>query len=124
MTQEVPFMTNTRRQLIQSLTVAATALAATPFLALAQWHPSPNAPNPNAPHRIGDPEPTVGEKRPIDQQNLSQIRLEVQKLQDMVNELKDDVDHINPNATLSVSFVKKTQQVEKLAKQIKDHAKG
>jgi hypothetical protein len=117
-------MANTRRQLIQTLTVAATALAVTPFFAFAQWHPSPNAPNPNAPHRIGDPEPTVGEKRSVDQQNLSQIRLEVQKLQDMVNELKDDVDHINPNATLSVSFVKKTQQIEKLAKQIKDHAKG
>jgi len=116
-------MTNSRRQLIQTLTVASAALAAVP-LAFAQFHPSPNAPNPNAPHRIGDPEPTVGDKRALDKQNQAEIRLEVQKLQDMVNELKEDLDHTNPNATLSVSFVKKTQQIEKLAKQIKDRAKS
>lgn len=85
---------------------------------------SPNAPNPNSPHRIGDPEPTVGEKHPGDPQNLSEMRLEVQKLQDMVSERKEELDHTNPNTTLSVSFVKKTQQIEKLAKQLKDRPKS
>ena len=94
-------MINSRRQLIQILVVAAAALTAP--LALAQFHPSPNAPNPNSPHRIGDPEPTVGEKRAVDPQNLTEMRLEVQKLQDIVNELKDELDHTNPNTTLSVS---------------------
>jgi hypothetical protein len=116
-------MTNSRRQLIQTLASAAAVLATAP-VALTQFHPSPNAPNPNAPHRIGDPEPTVGDKRALDPQSMAEIRLQVQKLQDMVNELKDEMDHTNPNSTLSVSFVKKTQQIEKLAKQIKDRAKG
>ena len=71
-------MINSRRQLIQTLVVAAAALTAPLALALAQFHPSPNAPNPNSPHRIGDPEPTVGEKRAVDPQNLTEMRLEVQ----------------------------------------------
>ncbi len=116
-------MGQSRRQLIHTLTTAAATLA-TARVAFAQFHPSPNAPNPNSPHRIGDPEPTVGEKRPIDPQNMAELRQEIQKLQDMVNELKDELDHTNPNTTLSVSFLKKTQQIEKLARQIKDRAKS
>jgi hypothetical protein len=115
-------MNCSRRQLVQVLTSLAVVSSAP--LALAQFHPSPNAPNPNSPHRIGDPEPTVGEKRALDPQNMTELRLGVQKLQDLVNELKDELDHTNPNAMLSVSFVKKTQQIEKLAKQVKDRAKG
>jgi hypothetical protein len=42
----------------------------------------------------------------------------------MVSELKDQVDKTDANATLSVSVVKKAQQIEKLAKEIKDRAKG
>jgi hypothetical protein len=116
-------MNKSRRQLIQTLTTAAATLTAA-CATFAQFHPSPNAPNPNSPHRIGEPEPTVGEKRAIDPQNMTELRQEVQKLQDMVNELKDELDHTNPNTTLSVSFLKKTQQIEKLAKQVKDRAKS
>ena len=116
-------MIDSRRRVIQSLTVATAAACAVPF-AFAQFHPSPNAPNPNAPHRIGDPEPTVGDKRALNPQNLTELRSEVQKLQDLVNEVKDELDHTNPNTTLSVSFIKKTQFIEKLAKQVKDRAKA
>jgi hypothetical protein len=42
----------------------------------------------------------------------------------MVTELKDQVDKTDATSTLSLSVVKKAQQIEKLAKQIKDLAKG
>jgi len=42
----------------------------------------------------------------------------------MANELKQDMLRANPSETLSLSFVKKAQAIEKLAKQIKDQAKG
>jgi hypothetical protein len=120
---EVLSVIHSRRHLIQALAATTAALQAAPF-ALGQFHPSPNAPNPNAPHRIGDPEPTVGDKRAVDPQNLTELRHEVEKLQDLVNEVKEELDHTNPNTTLSVGFVKKTQQIEKLAKQVKDRAKA
>ncbi len=42
----------------------------------------------------------------------------------MVSELKDQIEKTDSSSTLSVSVVKKAQQIEKLAKQIKDLAKG
>jgi hypothetical protein len=117
-----------RRSLLITFVSAAGVLAASPFLLSPQTIrpvPSPNAPNPNSPHRIGDPEPTTGtDPKAIDKQNQAEIRLEVQKLSDLVNELKEQIDKSDANSTLSISVVKKAQQIEKLAKQIKDRAKS
>ncbi|GAC1636285.1 MAG: hypothetical protein NVS9B14_14820 [Candidatus Acidiferrum sp.] len=54
----------------------------------------------------------------------SALRSDVEKLCAMASELKEEVVHINPHDTLSVTFIKKAQAIEKLAKQIKDHAIG
>jgi hypothetical protein len=45
-------------------------------------------------------------------------------LYDLVGELKEQVDKSDATSTLSLPVVKKAQQIEKLAKQIKDRAKG
>jgi len=42
----------------------------------------------------------------------------------MVVELKEQVDKMDVNSTFSIPVMKKTQQIEKLAKQIKNLAKG
>jgi len=52
------------------------------------------------------------------------LRTEVEKLCEMANELRTDMMHSNPSETLSLTLVKKAQAIEKLAKQIKDQAKG
>jgi hypothetical protein len=120
-------MSESRRGLLITLAGAVSVLVASPLLLPAQSIkpvPSPNAPDPNFPHRIGDPEPTVGDPKMIDKQNQAQIRLEVQKLYEMVGELKEQIDKTDANSTLSLSVVKKAQQIEKLAKQIKDRAKS
>jgi hypothetical protein len=52
------------------------------------------------------------------------LRTEVDKLCAMANELREDMMRANPSETLSIAFVKKAQAIEKLAKQIKDQAKG
>jgi len=41
----------------------------------------------------------------------------------MATELKDEVDRTNSKAVLSLSVVKRAQDMEKLAKQIRDRAK-
>ena len=125
-------MSESRRQILISLAGAAGILAANPLLLSAQMSnrtpqpiPSPNAPNPNFPHRIGDPEPTVGlDPKVIEKQNQAEIRSEVQKLYELVSELKEQVEKTDATSTLSLAVVKKAQQIEKLAKQIKDRAKS
>ena len=86
---------------------------------------SPNAPaNQNVPQGLdGRPLAVETGKQEVDRQNQQEIRLEVQRLYAMATELKDEMDKTNANAVLSLSVVKRAQDIEKLAKQIKDRAK-
>jgi hypothetical protein len=86
---------------------------------------SPNAPtNQNVPQGLdGRPQSAEEQKLTIDRQNQQEIRLEVQRLYAMATELKDEVDRTNANNVLSLSVVKRAQDIEKLAKQIRDRAK-
>ena len=57
-------------------------------------------------------------------ENQKELRANVSKLYDMVVELKEQVEKPNANSTLSLSVMKKAQQIEKLAKQIKNLTRG
>jgi len=52
-----------------------------------------------------------------------ELRLDVQRLFALSTELKDEVDRSDPEAVLSMSVLKRTQDIEKLAKQIRGRAK-
>jgi len=69
-------------------------------------------------------EPAAASRKVIDQQSQKQIKEDVAKLYEIASQLKGEVERTDANSTLSVSLVKKAQQIEKLAKQIKDLAKG
>jgi hypothetical protein len=90
-----------------------------------QPRPSPNAPSDlNALDRLNGPQPTVDNgKQSVDQQNQLEIRLQVQRLYAMATELKDEVDNTNSNTVLNLAVLKRAQEIEKLAKQIRDRAK-
>jgi len=60
----------------------------------------------------------------IEMENQKELRANIAKLYDMVVELKEQVEKTDANSTLSVPLMKKAQQIEKLAKQIKNLAKG
>ena len=91
-----------------------------------QYHPSPNAPkNENAPAGLdGPPVSKTQTQGETNRQLQASIRADVERLCAMANDLKEEMVHINPTDTLSLVFGKKAQAIEKLAKQIKDHAKG
>ncbi len=72
----------------------------------------------------GNDEPSRPDPKAIARANQVTIRTDITKLYEMVSELKEQVDKTDATATLSISIVKKAQQIEKLAKQIKDLAKG
>jgi hypothetical protein len=126
-------MPESRRRLLMTFVGAAGVLTLRPVLSAwqstgvrptPQPRPSPNAPDPNFPPGMNGPQATGPDKKAIDRANQQEIRSDVSKLYEMVSELKDQVEKTDANSTLSISVVKKAQQIEKLAKQIKERAKG
>ena len=120
-------MLDTRRQILQSL---FSCVAVFSFrTALAQQHdiplkPSPNAPDPRYPQGMNGPGPKQPDQKAIDKQNQEEIRAEVDKMFAIVSELKQELSVTNTTSVLSVNFVKKAHEIEKLAKHVKDLAKG
>jgi hypothetical protein len=122
-------MPESRRHLLTGLVGVAGVFAAEPLLAgLQAPAPAPKAkvyPNgrdPNVPQ--GLEEPSTPNPKAIELANQKTLRANIAKLYEMASDLKDQVDKTDPASTLSVTVVKKAQEIEKLAKQIKNLAKG
>jgi hypothetical protein len=120
-------MIESRRRLLTMFAGATGVLAAAPILAELQStyrrptqpKPSPDKPDPHYPVRLDGPS-----KSAVDQQTQKEIRTDIARLYELVAELKEQVEKTDATATLSVSVVKKAQEIEKLAKRIKDRAKN
>jgi len=69
-------------------------------------------------------EPSRVNRKAIEMENQKELRANVAKLYDMVVELKEQVEKTDANSTLSIPVVKKAQQIERLAKQIRNLLKG
>ena len=52
------------------------------------------------------------------------IKKDVEKLYDLAAQLKTEVEKTDSTTVLSLAMLKKAEEIEKLARQIKDHAKG
>jgi len=126
-------MTESRRRVLFALTGMAGILAVEPLVGARQGGgvrpapqplPSPNAPDPHVPNGMNGPQPTTTDGRSVAPANQKELREDIARLYGMVSELKEQVERTDANSMLSVSLVKKAQQIEKLAKQIKDLAKG
>jgi hypothetical protein len=122
-------MPESRRHLLTALFGAAGVLAVEPLLAgLQAQGVSPKAkvyPNGRDPNQSpGLDEPSRPDPKAIERANQIELRTDVTKLYEMVAELKDQLEKTDPKSTYSLSILKKAQQIEKLAKQIKSLAKG
>lgn len=121
-------MAETRRHWLVTLGSASLMLMAD-RLAYAQRSPqplpSPNAPNPAYPPGLSGPEQTRDSKdKVVDPARAQELRTDVEKLYQLASELRDELSKADPRATLSVTFLKKAQDAEKVAKQIKNLAKA
>jgi len=103
---------------------AGSALYSNPQRSSPQPIPSPNAPNPNFPPGINGPDIRSPDKRTMDKQAQADVRADVEKLYALITELREEVQKSDASSTLSVSVINKAKQIEKLAKQVKDRAKG
>jgi hypothetical protein len=131
----IPFsggaMSQSRRQIFTVFLGAAGFLAATPLLPglgpqrAPQPVPSPNAPNPNFPPGLNGPDiAPPSDKKSVDPAKQQTLRADIQKLFELASGLRDQVMKSDLNATMPISVIKEAQQIEKLAKQIKELAKG
>ncbi len=84
-------------------------------------NPMPPHPNPNEPFPENGPK--VGETK-ILKQNNEQIHDDVEKLYDLASELKKEVEKTDSVNVLSLPMIQKAEQIEKLAKQVKNLARG
>jgi hypothetical protein len=57
-------------------------------------------------------------------QNQQQIHDDVEKLYQLATELKDEVEKTDATNTLSLPMIQKAEQIEKLAKQVKNLTRG
>jgi hypothetical protein len=88
----------------------------------------PKLPGSNMPPYDGRNDPSGGVAKPdpkqMLKQNQDQIHDDVEKLYALASELKDQVEKTDSANVLSLSIVGKAEQVEKLARQIKNLARG
>jgi hypothetical protein len=93
----------------------------------AQMAGQQNPPNP-VPGHAGDPfpdnsGPKIDEKK-ILKQNNDTIKDDVEKLYDLASDLKKEVEKTDSVNVLSLPMIQKAEQIEKLAKQVKNLARG
>jgi hypothetical protein len=122
---------NTRRHLLQSFVAVAGAFATGPILLSGQTPhptpqplPSPNAPNPNYPQGLHGPGPTPPDAKAINKQNQALMKEDIEKMYSVVSELRQDIQTTDTTSVFSVSFVKRAKEIEKLAKHVRDLARG
>jgi len=117
-------MPDSRRQLFLKLLAALGAVCLRPKLLSAQ-NPFPPPPL----HRgyekpPGSPDSSVPSTKTLLEQNQKNIKKDIEKLYQLATQLKTEVEKTDSTAVLSVALVKKAEEIEKLAKQIKERAKG
>jgi hypothetical protein len=114
------------------ITITLAVLATLALLSNAQMphgikppepRPSPNTPNPNYPSGLDGPEIKGPDPKTVDKQNQVELRHDIERLYALVFVLREQMKVTDSTSTMSVTIVKQAQQIEKLAKEIKDRAK-
>ena len=122
-------MRETRRVFVLAMATAAGFLAAEDGWPYAQYPPTPPPPpqpaeTPNPAEIRSNPQTTAAAKRAILQQNEREFREGVERLYQLSSELREEVQKTTTTDVLSLRMVKKTEEIEKLAKRLKNSAKG
>lgn len=69
------------------------------------------------------PEVPAADKRVLDE-NQKEIKKKVERLYDLASELKAEVEKTDSTKVLSLNQIKKAEEIEKLAHEIKSRSKG
>jgi hypothetical protein len=128
-----------RREFLAALIAAGASMAAFARGLAAQGHPphpappqSPSGPQSSAPPQpprpqddsAADPLSSKSATKAMLEANDKDIKKSVEKLYNLASELKAEVDKTDSVQVLSLGLVKKAEEIEKLARDIKTRAKG
>ena len=120
-------MENGRRWFLSSI-VAALAGAESLFAGLqrrSRVPPFPQIPDASQPYgsRRVEPMPKPDPKALL-KENQKKLRLDVDRLVELAAELKKEADETDQTDVLSLSLIRKAEEIEKLARQIKSLARS
>ena len=79
---------------------------------------------PPQPQKDDDPNAPKLDSKPILEANQKEIKKSVERLYDLASELKAEVEKTDSVHVLSLAMLRKTDEIEKLAKEIRSRAKG
>jgi hypothetical protein len=117
-------MPDSRRQLLLKLLTVIGVFCLRPKSLSAQ-NPVIPPPQPRGEeHSQGPPNPSSSTTKSMLEQNQKSIKKDIEKLFELAKELKTEVEKTDATVVLSIALVKKAEEIEKLAKQIKEHARG
>jgi hypothetical protein len=68
--------------------------------------------------------PPAATKKALLEQRQKDIKKDIEKLFDLATQLKTEVEKTDATTTLSLAMIKRAEEIEKLARQIKDNARG
>jgi hypothetical protein len=116
----------TRRTFLTSLVLvgACSALAGAPaggqapLMKPPPQNPTPEGPPANEPPTIPNPDKKILES------NEKDIKKKVEQLYQLATELKEEVEKTDSTKVLSLNLMKKAEEIEKLAHDIRNRSKG
>lgn len=114
----------TRRNVLAAALVAASfcALGASLRSQIPDMSPQQSRPGHEPPANEGPPMPDA-EKKALEENDKS-MKKKVERLYQLASELKDQVDKTDSSKVLSLDLIKKAEEIEKLAHDIKNRSKG
>ena len=118
-------MDGTRREAVKLL-FGAAGLAALGAWSLRAQDPTERNPSRTTASGEKNPDGAMDPKhlKGVLEQNQKDIKKNIEKLFQLASELKEEVEKTDATTTLSLAMVRKTEEIEKLARQIRERTKG
>jgi hypothetical protein len=114
-----------RRQFLSKLCLTVAPVILLPVKLLAQDASRQSAPRAKPDSKSDEDSPfPVGTRKAALEENEKNIKTKVEKLFQLATELKEEVDKTDSAKVLSLAMVKKAEEIERLARDIKTRAKG
>lgn len=119
-------MRDSRRNLLRTILTATPAIFMAAPIGGAQ-DPFPKPPSPMRSNEDDEANRNPNAKpstKVLLEENQKDIKKNIEKLFELASQLKEQVEKTDATTVLSLSMVKKAEEIEKLARQIKERAKG
>lgn len=115
-------MKDSRRKFLTAVCIAGVPAG---ILAGSLFAQAPTARQPRNPDTKDDePSPLKPDPKVVLEENQKNIKKNVERLYELASELKAEVEKTDNVQVLSIAMLRKTEDIEKLAKEIRTRAKG